>query len=137
MSLGDYLRLLRAKRGGVTPWEIEAVTNLPKGLYRMIEQRYRAMGDDEAIQTLADFYGVAFEELQWRSNWPRKALSHALVAAKAAGHPLTLHLWNGKILKGMVRWWDLGAIGLELEDGTLVVVQRHAAERWEPAPAGA
>jgi hypothetical protein len=132
MSVGDYLRLLRAKRGGITPWEIEAATNLPKGLYRMMEQRYRAMGDDEAMQALADFYGVPFEELQWRSNWPRKALSYALVAAKETGHPLTLHLWDGQIAKGMVRWWDLGAIGLELEDGTLVVVQRHAAERWEP-----
>jgi sRNA-binding regulator protein Hfq len=134
MSLGDYLRLLRAKRGGITPWEIEAVTNLPKGLYRMIEQRYRAMGDDEAIQALAEFYEVPLEELQWRSNWPRKALSHALVAAKEADHPLTLYLWNGQVVEGRVRWWDLGAIGLEREDGTLAVVQRHAAERWESLP---
>ena len=34
MSLGDYLRLLRAKHGGLTPWDIESATTLPKGLYR-------------------------------------------------------------------------------------------------------
>ena len=47
MSLGDYLRLLRARKGGITPWDIEAATDLPKGLYRQMEQRYRAVGDDE------------------------------------------------------------------------------------------
>ena len=32
MSLGDYLRQLRAKRGGITPWEIEESTQLDRGL---------------------------------------------------------------------------------------------------------
>lgn len=137
MSLGDYLRLLRARRGGITPWEIEAATELPKGLYRMMEQRYRAVGDDETIRMVADFYGVPFEELRWRLDWPRKALNFTLAAAMRTQRPVTLHLWNGQTLRGIVRWWDLGAVGLELPDGRLVVVQRHAAERWEPGPPGA
>lgn len=132
MSLGDYLRLLRARHGGITPWEIEAATPLPKGLYRQMEQRYRAVGDDESIRILADFYQVPFEELRWRLDWPRKALSRALVRAQVDGTPLTLHLWNGKTVTGQVLWWDLGSVGLELADGTTLVVQRHAVERWAP-----
>jgi len=135
MSLGDTLRLLRAKRGGITPVDIEAATALPKGLYRQMEQRYRAVGDDESIRVLADYYGVPFEELRWRLDWPRKALSHALVASMRDQRPITLYLWNGQVVAGTVKWWDLGAIELETADGGLVVVQRHAAERWDPRAA--
>ena len=71
MSLGDYLRVLRARRGGITPLDIEAATGLSKGLYRQMEQRYRVMGDDDALRILADFYGVPFEDLQWRQAWPQ------------------------------------------------------------------
>ena len=131
MSLGDYLRLQRARHGGVTPWDIETATNLPKGLYRQMEQRYRAVGDDDSIRILAEFFGVPFEELRWRLDWPRKALSRALVVSVRNHTPLTLHLWNGDAINGMVRWWDLGAAGIETDRG-LVVVQRHAVERWEP-----
>jgi sRNA-binding regulator protein Hfq len=132
MSLGDYLRLLRARRGGVTPWDIEAVTDLPKGLYRQMEQRYRAVGKDRFIRILADYYGVLFDDLRWRLDWPRKGLSRALCAAMAEATPITLHLWNGETVTGLVRWWDLGAVGLETASGELLVVQRHAAERWAP-----
>ena len=132
MSLGDYLRLLRARAGGVTPLEIEEATGLQKGSYRLIEQRYRSVGDELSVQRLAGFYGVPAEELRWRLDWPRKALSYSLVAAMRLGNPITLHLWNGKNVKGRVKWWDLGAVGLETEQGGLLVVQRHATERWEP-----
>ncbi len=134
MSLGDYLRLLRARRGGITPWDIEAATTLPKGLYRQMEQRYRAVGDDDAIHILADFYGVAFEDLRWRLDWPRKALSRALAAAQEKDEPITLYLWDGATRKGRVRWWDLGAVGLadESAPSAILVIQRHAVERWEP-----
>jgi sRNA-binding regulator protein Hfq len=136
MSLGDYLRLQRARHGGVTPWDIEAATNLPKGLYRQMEQRYRAVGDDDSIRVLADFYGVSFEEMRWRLDWPRKALSRALVASTKTGAPLTLHLWNGQEVTGTVRWWDLGAAAVDLADGSLMVIQRHAVERWDPRADG-
>jgi sRNA-binding regulator protein Hfq len=132
VSLGDTLRLLRAKAGGVTPVEIEAATGLPKGSYRLMEQRYRAVGDDESVRILADFYGTSFDDLRWRLDWPRKALSHSLVAAMRQKSLITLHLWNGQTVTGMVRWWDLGAVGLETDEGALLVVQRHATERWEP-----
>jgi sRNA-binding regulator protein Hfq len=132
MSLGDYLRLLRARRGGVTPWEIESATNLPKGLYRQMEQRYRAVGDDTAIEALATFYGLPASDLRWRLDWPRKGLSRALVASVHDGTPITLHLWDGEQVTGEVVWWDLGATALEVDGGRQLVVQRHAVERWEP-----
>jgi sRNA-binding regulator protein Hfq len=132
MSLGDYLRLLRAKAGGVTPFEIEAATGLPSGVYRLMEQRYRAVGDDESVRILADYYGVPFDEMLWRLDWPRKALSRVLVGTMRQAGSITLHLWNGQTASGKVKWWDLGAVGVETEEGELLVVQRHAVERWEP-----
>lgn len=132
MSLGDKLRLLRAQRGGITPLDIEeALPDLPKGIYRQMEQRYRAVGDDASIRLLADYYGVPFEDLRWRLDWPRKALSRACVHVLETDAPLTLDLWNGQTVTGRVTWWDLGAIGLATGEGELVV-QRHAVERWAP-----
>lgn len=132
MSLGDTLRVLRAKRGGITPLDIEAaLPDLPKGIYRQMEQRYRAVGDDASIRLLADLYGVPFEDLRWRLDWPRKALSRALVHAQQNDLPITLYLWDGRTVSGKVMWWDLGAAALTTDDGE-IVVQRHAAERWEP-----
>lgn len=132
MSLGDRLRLLRAQRGGISPVEIEdALPDLPKGLYRSIEQRYRALGDDASIAMLASYYGVPFEDLRWRLDWPRKALSRALVHAIKSDLPITLELSSGGSVTGKVAWWDLGAAAIET-DGGEVVVQRHAVERWDP-----
>jgi hypothetical protein len=42
MSTSDYLRYLRAVKGGPTPQDIETATGVPAGAYRQIEQRYRA-----------------------------------------------------------------------------------------------
>jgi sRNA-binding regulator protein Hfq len=132
MSLSDYLRLLRAKHGGITPWDIENATGLTKGLYRQMEQRYRAMGDDETIGILAGFYGVPFTELRWRLDWPRKILSRSLLATALDQSPLTLYLWNGQVVTGKVMWWDLGAVALDTGSGEPLIVQRHSVERWSP-----
>ncbi|MBC8449891.1 MAG: RNA chaperone Hfq, partial [Chloroflexi bacterium] len=70
-------------------------------------------------------------ELRWRYDWPRKALSAALVAAREEGHPIRLHLRTGESFEGHVEWWDLGAVLLTLADGGQVVVQRHVVETWE------
>lgn len=132
MSLGDKLRMLRAQHGGITPLDIEAaLPELTKGIYRQMEQRYRAVGDDASIRLLADYYGVPFEDLRWRQDWPRKALNRALVHCENEGLPITLHLWNGQTVTGRVKWWDLGAVELVTAEGD-IVVQRHAAERWDP-----
>ena len=112
MSLGDKLRILRAQHGGVTPAEIEAaLPELPKGLYRYMEQRYTAVGDDASIGMLAEYFGVSFDDLRWRLDWPRKALSRALVYAVDEDTPITLQLPIGEVVTGKVKWWDLGACG--------------------------
>lgn len=138
MSLGDRLRLLRAQNGGVTPAEIEAsLPELPKGVYRYMEQRYRAVGDDATIAMLAGYFGVPFEDLRGRLDWPRKALSRALYRAQTDAHPICLELTNGEKIAGRVKWWDLGAVEVETETDS-IVVQRHAIDRWDPSePAGA
>jgi len=50
-------------------------------------------------------------------------------------------LRTGETLNGRVRWWDLGAFGLETEpeteiedEGSLIIVQRHAVVDWEDSP---
>jgi hypothetical protein len=132
MSLGDTLRLLRAQRGGITPFEIEtALPDLPKGIYRQMEQRYRSMGDDDSIRLLAGFFGVPYVELRAQLEWPRKALSRALVYAQARDIPISLHLSIGEHVTGKVLWWDLGAVGLVTAGGEWVI-QRHAVRQWEP-----
>lgn len=132
MSLGDRLRVLRAERGGVTPAEIEAaLPDLPKGLYRYMEQRYRAVGDDATIALLAAYFGVPFDDLRWRLDWPRKALNRAFVYVVQEDLPISLHLWNGSAVSGKLVWWDLGACEIGTANGS-VVVQRHAVERWDP-----
>lgn len=132
MSLGDRLRVLRAQRGGVTPAEIEeALPELPKGLYRYMEQRYRAVGDDASIGMLAGYFGVPFDDLRWRLDWPRKALNRSFVYVMDEDLPITLELWNGESVSGKVKWWDLGACEISTAAGD-VVVQRHAVEKWDP-----
>jgi len=99
-----------------------------------MEQRYRAMGDDASIEILAEFYAVPFEDLRWRLDWSRKTLSRALHVAATNQMPITLGLWNGQEAVGKVVWWDLGAVGLDTGNEPLLIVQRHAVERWDPRP---
>ncbi|MFB0545704.1 MAG: helix-turn-helix domain-containing protein [Anaerolineae bacterium] len=133
MSLGDYLRYLRAMRGGPTPWEIAEAAGLDSPrLISEIEQRYREIGDDETLEKLAAYYQVPVEELRWRWGRSRKAFTAFAEAAMKSGQPVLLHLRLGEDLAGRVLWWDLGAIGLEPQDGTAeIVVQRHIIDDWE------
>lgn len=131
MSLGDYVRFLRALKGGPTPWQIETDTGIAPGIYRQIEQRYRSIGDEQLLEKMAVYFGVAAEELRWRQHWPRKGLTAALVDAQESGQPLTLVLRNSETLTGAVQWWDLGAVEIRQADGVLLVVQRHMVDRWE------
>jgi transcriptional regulator with XRE-family HTH domain len=131
VSLGDELRYLRAQAGGPTPFEIEAATGVSAGLYRQLEQRYREMGDDESIEKLADYFETDAATLKRARSRSRKALSQHLVKIQETETPLRLHLRTGETLQGFPLWWDLGAIGLEPQDGgALVVVQRHAVIDW-------
>jgi len=140
MSLGDYVRFLRALKGGPTPFEMAEEGGIPSAEYRQIEQRYREVATDETVQKLARYFGVPVEELEWRRAWPRKALTAALDQAMRRGWRIHLMLRTGERLSGRVKWFDLGALLLELEGGSgEVVVQRHMVETWGvegPEPAG-
>lgn len=131
MSTGDYLRYLRAVKGGPTPQDVEEATGVKAGDYRQMEQRYRAMGSEEELASLAAYYQVPAEELISRVPWTRKALSAALVEAVEQDAPIHLELRSGHTLTGKVQWSDLGSALLLQEDGRELVVQRHMVERWQ------
>lgn len=132
MSLGDELRYLRAFHGGGDLAEIEEEAGLEPGTLRYMEQRYRRMGeDDEVLAKIAAYYGVPLEKLQYHRDRYRKALSAYLHRATESEANARFELRTGETLTGRVRWWDLGAFGLEPEGGgSLTVVQRHAVVDW-------
>jgi len=133
MSLGDYMRYLRAMKGGPDYLIIEGVTGVPGRNLREVEQRYRRVGEsDEELHKLADYYAVPLGELTWRREKWRKLLSEALVTAQVENRPIRLILRDGPTFEGRVLWWDLGAAELELSgEGERLVVQRHAVDDWE------
>ena len=109
MSSGDYLRYLRARKGGPDLITVNAATGVPSLTLRELEQRYRIVGDDESLAKLAEYYGIPTEELLWRQRWSRKALSAALVAAQRQDIAIEVNLRSGQTFRGKVDWWDLGA----------------------------
>jgi hypothetical protein len=133
MSLGDYVRYLRAMKGGPDLWTIQEASGVPSRTLREIEQRYRRVGEnDEDLQKLANYFGVPVEELTWRREKWRKLLSEALYTAQTATRSIRLVLRDGPTFEGHVLWWDLGATELELSEGRgRVVVERHAVDDWE------
>jgi hypothetical protein len=137
MSLGDELRYLRAFHGGGNLMEIEDEIGLDPGTLRMMEQRYRRVGeDDEELAKIAAYYGAPLEKLQWHRERYRKALSAYLQEAMESEDAASFELRTGEWMKGRVTWWDLGAFGLEPEGGgSFTVVQRHAVVDWEGAGA--
>ncbi|MEZ4770505.1 MAG: helix-turn-helix transcriptional regulator [Caldilineales bacterium] len=130
MSTGDYVRYLRAVKGGPTPLDIQEATGIKSGLYRQLEQRYRQIGNDEDLTKLAEYFGVPAEDLIERAPWTRKALSAALVEAREAQRPIRITLRNGESIVGDVKWSDLGAALIVSTDGREIVVQRHFVDRW-------
>jgi hypothetical protein len=131
MSLGDELRYLRARAGGATPDDIQEATGVSATLYCMLEQRYRELGDDETVEKLAGYFGADAEALKRARSRSRKALSQYLDQALANESPVRLELRCGETLNGSLAWWDLGALGLQPDEGSpLIVVQRHAVLEW-------
>ncbi len=133
MSLGDFVRYLRAIKGGPDFWTVEEATGVPGRTLREIEQRYRRVGEsEEDLQKLADYYAVPVDELIWRREKWRKLLSVALYTAQTEDRSIRLILRDGPTFEGRVLWWDLGATELDLLDGGgRLVVQRHAVDDWD------
>ena len=135
MSLGDYVRFLRAVKGGPTPWEMTEGGGIPSAEYRQIEQRYREVASDEIIEQLARYFDVPTEELLRRRPWSRKQLSADLDRAWRGGRLIHLTLRTGDRFDGRVEWFDLGALLLRQPDeGGEVVIQRHIVDEWALEP---
>ena len=49
MSLSDYMKLMRAVKGGVTPWEIAEATGIPSKEVHLLEVKHRRMGEDDEM----------------------------------------------------------------------------------------
>jgi len=135
MSLGDYVRFLRAVKGGVTPWEMAEEADILAGEYRQVEQRYRETASDEMVEGLARYFDVPAEELLRRREWSRKALSADLDRSRRQRRVIHLTMRTEDCLSGWIEWFDLGAALLRLSDGTgEMVVQRHMVEEWKLEP---
>ena len=133
MSLSDHLRYLRAMRPGLTPEDIaEALEGALPGAVSQAEKRYRPVADEALIAGLARFYGRPLAEFQWHNARARKYLTFYVQRVLESQAPAMLTLRGGQTLSGRVVWWDLGAIGLQTEEG-LLVVQRHAVIDWPDA----
>lgn len=130
MSSGDYLRFLRALHGGKDFFTIEAECGVPSSLMRQIEQRYRAVGDEETLRKLAEYYGVSAEDVLWRHEWSRARLTFALEDAMRKGKPIRLFLRTGEVYEGYVQWVDLGATSLKVDEKE-IIIQRHWVDKWE------
>ncbi|NLE75844.1 MAG: hypothetical protein GX605_03705 [Chloroflexi bacterium] len=134
MSLGDFLRYLRAVHGAPTPWEMAEQGGIAAGEYRMIEQCYRVVGSDATLERLAAYFQVPVDELRWRRALSRKLFSAALEQAQKHEQPMTLVLRSGDRLVGRVERFDYGVVLLRRNDGLgEVMVQRHMVDRWESA----
>ena len=131
MSLGDYVRLLRAKQGGHDHAAFAAAYGdaATKQLH-LLEMRQRDISDDALLEKIAAFYEVPLTEVQWHQRRSRKALSQYLLDTQLARRPVTVRLRTGEELTGELAGWDLTAIGLKQTDGSLLVVQRHAVIDW-------
>lgn len=134
MSLGDHLRFLRAMHGGESTLDIAKAIGIQSPWpINEIEQRYREVGSDELVAKLAEYYHVPVEELLWHRKRSRKALSEFLGESRDRGQPVKLILRTGETLRGTVQWFDLGALALQLVDGSgQLIVQRHILVDWRP-----
>ncbi len=130
MSLSDHLKLLRARKGGVGPMEIEAATGVTAHAINYIEIKHRRVGeDDEMLGKLAAYFGTTLEELQHHREHFRKKLTAALYIHQDSGEPITLKLESGHELSGVVDWFDRTAIALR-DVAEPHIVERHAVVDW-------
>jgi hypothetical protein len=137
MSLSDYVKYLRARHGGDTPWEIAEASGVPAGAIHLIEVKHRRVGEDDAqLVKLAAFFGVPIEELTKRREAYRKRLAFFLDRVAGSETPVRLKLESGEELEGTVRWYAREALALAPagEAGTEpYVVQRSWVADWRSA----
>ncbi|HVF98802.1 MAG TPA: helix-turn-helix transcriptional regulator [Chloroflexia bacterium] len=113
MSLSDYIKYLRAVKGGVTPWEIAEASGVPASEVHLIEVKHRRVGeDDEILSKLAGYFGVPLEDLTARRESYRKMLTQFLEDSKRKESQVTLTLESGEAVSGKIDWFSREAVAL-------------------------
>lgn len=139
MSLSDYLKYLRAKKGGVTPWEIAEESGVAAAEVHLLEVKHRRVGDDdESLAKLAAYFGVPVEEFTGRREQYRKLLTQFLEESMQNSAAVSLKLESGEELRGKVGWYSREALALLpiTESGPEedpYIVQRSWISTWQPA----
>lgn len=132
MSLSDHMKLLRARKGGATPLEMQEATGVPVHEINYIEMKHRRIGeDDEMLGKLAAYFDVPLEQLQWHRERYRKRLTAVLYQRQDSGEPITLKLESSHELSGTVNWFDRSVVALAQDGAEPVVVERHTVVDWE------
>lgn len=143
MSLSDYIKYMRATRGGATPWEIAEATGVPVSQVHLIEVKHRRVGEDDAVlEKLATYFEVPVEELTSRRDQYRKLLAEFLGESRQNSAKIALRLENGEELTGTVAWYSREAVALSPSSDTTngadiqdpVVVQRGWIASWRALP---
>ena len=132
MSLSDYLKFMRAMKGGVTPWEIADATGVPSKEIHLLEVKHRRMGEDDAmLSKLAQYFEVPVEELTRRRDSFRKRLTGFIADRQRTLEPVTFVLESGEALHGTIAWFGREAVALQLDDdGHPLVIQRAMIAEW-------
>ncbi|MGI8586232.1 MAG: hypothetical protein ACR2M0_00895 [Chloroflexia bacterium] len=134
MSLSDYLKFMRAVKGGVTPWEIAEATGISSKDVHLLEVKHRRMGeDDAALAKLAAYFEVPLNALTTRREMFRKRLTGFLADSQHAQEPVTLVLESGEEMVGIVAWFGREAVALVPTSGDPdmpIVVQRAVIADW-------
>jgi hypothetical protein len=136
MSLSDYIKYLRAVRGGATPWEIAEVSGVAAGDIHFLEVKHRRVGeDDEMLQKLASYFEVPIEDLTRRRDAYRKRLTYFLDEHLQSSTPIALKMESGEELEGNIAWYSREAVALSQDEaGTdLYIVQRAWVSDWRDA----
>ena len=137
MSLSDYIKYLRARHGGDTPWEIAEASGVPAGAIHLLEVKHRRVGeDDEQLQKLASFFKVPVEELTTRREAYRKRLTFFLEELNSTDTPITLKLENGEEMEGTLLWYARETLALAPagdNNGEPFIVYRGWIADWRKA----
>lgn len=142
MSLSDYIKYLRAVKGGVTPWEIAEASGVPASEVHLIEVKHRRVGeDDEMLAKLAGYFGVPLEDLTTRRESYRKMLTQFLEDSKRKESQVTLTLESGEAVSGKIDWFSREAValvpageGIDAGEATAAdpyIVQRGWVASWQ------
>ncbi len=136
MSLSDYVKYLRAMKGGVTPWEIAEGCGVQPSEVQTIEVKHRRVGEDDTLIRLARYFQVPLDELTTRRDAFRKRLTHFLDENQSTDNQVTLTLESGEQLVGTVAWYSREAVALRPLEGdeggtSLLVVQRSWVAAWQ------